>query len=105
MARALLGALAGLAIGMLAATDATAGNAYRVVYHAHPYHALYPADVAPYLGTARKPMVLGRHAPRIAMWPARFHAYPYVSGFDSCVRWRRVGTRYGWRWHRTWACG
>ena len=104
MVRGGLIALAGAALVALAATDAAAG-AYRTPYFAHPLHALYPADVAPYVGTARRPMILGRHAPRIAMPPQRFYAYPYVSTFDRCVRSYRVPTRYGWQWRRTWVCG
>jgi|SRR5688572_6214516 hypothetical protein len=99
MARTFSAALAGLALSLFA-THAAA-QARLVVYHAHPLHALYPVEVAPYLGTARKPMILGRQGPRIAMSSERFHAYPYVSTFDRC--WRHV--RHGRHWHRVWVCG
>ena len=102
MVRTVSAALAGLAFCSLAATGAVAGGGWLpVVYEAHPYHALYRAEIAPYIGSVRRPFVLGRHGPRIAMSPARFHAYPYVSTFDSC--WRRV--RHGRHWHRVWVCG
>lgn len=102
MVRTLSAALAGLMLSGLATTTAVAGNAWLMGYPAHPYHALYPAEVAPYAGSVRKPFVLGRQGPRIAMTPARFHSYPYVSTFDSCFRWHR--TRHG-RHHRVWVCG
>jgi hypothetical protein len=101
MVRIVSAALAGIALCSLAATSAAADGGRVQVYHAHPYHALYPAEIAPYIGSVRRPHVLGRHGPRIAMSPARFHAYPYVSTFDSC--WRHM--RRGKHWHRVWVCG
>jgi hypothetical protein len=54
-------------------------RAYYVTPHARPYQ-----------NSVRGPLVIGRYAPRIAIAPARFYAYPYVSTFDTCVRWQRV---------------
>ena len=113
MARTIPAAIAGLALG-LSATTVMAGGAYipqagyvpgeyLPLEYPHPLHTLYPAEVAPYIesGSIRRPFILGRQGPRIAMAPERFHAYPYVSTFDRCVR--RV--RYGRHWHRIRVCG
>lgn len=101
MARFAAAALMGFALCGLPAADATAGDGSIYFYPAHPYHVLYPAEVAPYFGSIHRPRVLGAKGPRIAMMPERFHNYPYVSTFDSCFRWHR----YGRRWHRAFVCG
>jgi hypothetical protein len=120
MVRTFSAALAGLVLSALAVTCAKADSAAVVGYAptyaptypvyvpypgypifaqppAHPYHVLYPAEVAPYVasGSVKRPLVLGRQGPRIAIAPARFHAIPYVSTFDRCFR--RV--RHGRHWH------
>lgn len=101
MVRLVATALMGLTLCSLNATRAAAGDGAFYFYPAHPYHALYPAEVAPYFGSVRGPHVLGVKGPRIAMPPERFHAYPYVSTFDGCLRWHR----HGRRWHRVFVCG
>ena len=106
MVRFIAAALVGLAFCGLTATHSIAGDGIiyfhpAYFYPAHPYHVLYPAEVAPYLGSVRRPRVLGVKGPRIAMSPERFHSYPYVSTFDGCFRWQR----HGWRWHRIFVCG
>jgi hypothetical protein len=114
MALTIPAAIAGLAL-CLSAIPAVAGGAhvpqagytpvgeYLPLEYAHPLHVLYPAEVAPYIatGSVRRPLVLGRQGPRIAMAPERFHAYPYVSTFDRCLR----HVRHGRHWHRIRVCG
>ena len=101
MIRLAAAALGGLALCGLAATQAAAGDGAIYFHPAHPYHVLYPAEIAPYWGSIHRPRVLGVKGPRIAMTPERFHSYPYVSTFDGCLRWHY----YGRRWHRAFVCG
>lgn len=101
MARLAAAALMVLALCGLTTTHATAGDGAIYFYPAHPYHLLYPAEVAPYFASIRRPRVLGAKGPRIAMTPDRFHSYPYVSTFDGCLRWYR----HGRPWHRAFVCG
>jgi hypothetical protein len=114
MACTIPAAIAALAL-CLSGTAAVAGGAYvpqagyvpaggyLPLEYAHPLHVLYPAEVEPYIasGSIRRPFILGRQGPRVAIAPERFHAIPYVSTFDRCIR--RV--RYGRHWYRVRVCG
>jgi len=94
MPRLLATAIVGIAL-LGAVGPAAAGGDYVVVV---PSPAFYMGPCAwPCQNLVNAPRLIGRHAPRIAMPPSRFYAYPYVSSFAGCVRGRRVASIYGWR--------
>ncbi len=91
--------LVGMALVFGGAPPAGAGDPFVVLEETPPYL------VVPAWPSVRTPFILGRYAPYIGMPPHRYYAYPYVSSYDRCVRWRSGYTRRGWRAQRIWVCG